>query len=154
MNKVKKVAVMGLPGVGKSTLVKLLSGQSLPQDYVPTVGLDFGNVQIGEYKISLWDLGGQEQFRFMYDTFLPGTNAILVVTDSTKDGVLKTKALVDQYKSSVDNFIIIANKQDLPGALSPSEVQSILGADTHGLVALDSDNKRVLFKILEKQFSS
>ncbi len=153
MNKVKKVAVMGLPGVGKSTLIKLLSGQSLPQDYIPTIGLDFGNAQIGDYKVSFWDFAGQEQFRFLYDTFLPGTSTILVVTDSTKEGVLKTKVLVDKYKSS-GSIVVIANKQDLPGALLPSEVQSILGADTHGLVALDSDNKRVLFKILEKQFSS
>ncbi|MHA1131888.1 MAG: ADP-ribosylation factor-like protein [Candidatus Helarchaeota archaeon] len=154
MNKIKKVAVMGLPNVGKSTLVKMLSGKRVPQDYVPTVAIDFGDTQIGDCKVCLWDLGGQEQFRFMYDSFLPGTNTILVVTDSTIHGVQQTKPLIDKYKNAVQNFIIIANKQDLPGALSPTEVESILGVETHGLVAVNPNNKQLLFKILEKHFSS
>ncbi|MFX1294687.1 MAG: ADP-ribosylation factor-like protein [Promethearchaeota archaeon] len=150
MNKLKKVAVIGLPGVGKSTLVKMLSGQNIPSDYIPTVALDFGNVQIGSFKISLWDLGGQDQFRFLYDSFLPGTHTILIVTDSTLAGVQKTKVLVDKYKNSVPNFVIIANKQDLPGALLPNEVKSILGAETYGLIAINPNNKQILYKILEQ----
>jgi small GTP-binding protein len=154
MSRVKKVSVIGLPNVGKSTLVKMLSGKVIPRDYVPTVAIDFGDTQIGDCKVCLWDLGGQDQFRFMYDSFLPGTSTILVVTDSTPLGVQKTKALVDKYKSSVQNFVVIANKQDVPGALPPSEVESILGAETHGLVAVNPENKQFLFKLLERHFSS
>ena len=90
---------MGLPGVGKSTLIKLLTGQQIPSDYVPTVALDFGDTQIGDYKVSLWDLGGQDQFRFMWDSFLPGTNTILLVTDSTRSGVERTKEIVQKYSN-------------------------------------------------------
>lgn len=146
---------MGLPGVGKSTLIKMLTGQNIPRDYVPTVALDFGNTQIGEYKVSLWDLGGQDQFRFMWDSFLPGTSTILLVTDSTRQGVQKTKELVNKYSHFNGNkLIVLANKQDLPGALSPSEVESELGAETHGVVAVDVNSKQNLFKLLENQFSS
>lgn len=146
---------MGLPGVGKSTLIKLLTGQNIPMDYVPTVALDFGNTEIGNHKVSLWDLGGQDQFRFMWDSFLPGTNTILVVTDSTREGVEKTKAMVQKYsKFNGSELLIIANKQDLPGALSPSEVESYLGAETHGLVAVDANSKQCLFKLLEQKFKS
>ena len=61
MTQVKKVSIMGLPGVGKTTLIKLLSNQYIPRDYVPTVGIDFGDTKIGDCKVSLWDLGGQDQ---------------------------------------------------------------------------------------------
>ena len=146
---------MGLPGVGKSTLIKMLTGQQIPRDYIPTVALDFGDALIGEYKVSLWDLGGQDQFRFMWDSFLPGTNTILLVTDSSIENVQKTRELVEKYSNfNGTKLLVIANKQDLPGALSPSEVESIVGATTHGLVAIDSVSKQALFKILEQQFSS
>ncbi len=155
MSNVKKVSVMGLPGVGKSTLIKMLTGQCIPRDYVPTVALDFGDARIGNYKVSLWDLGGQDQFRFMWDSFLPGTNTILVVTDSTKNGVEKTKEFVQKYSNrNGTKLLVIANKQDLPGALSPKEVESMLGAETHGIVAVDSNSKHHLFHLLERQFSS
>lgn len=155
MKNVKKVSVLGLPGVGKSTLIKMLTGQNIPCDYVPTVGLDFGNVQVGDSQISLWDLGGQDQFQFMWESFLPGSNTILVVTDSTRAGVQKTKEFVGKYSNfKGSKLIVIANKQDLPGALSPSEVESMVGAETHGLVAIDPNSKQALFKLLERQFSS
>ncbi|NVM53629.1 MAG: GTP-binding protein [Candidatus Helarchaeota archaeon] len=155
MPKVKKVSIMGLPGVGKSTLIKMLTGQNIPYDYVPTVALDFADAQIGEYKVSLWDLGGQDQFRFMWDSFLPGTNTILLVTDSSRDGVQQTRELVRKYSNlNGTKLLVIANKQDLPDSLSPSEVESITGVETHGLVAVDSNSRQTLFKILEHQFSS
>jgi len=155
MSKVKKVSIMGLPGVGKSTLIKMLTGQTIPNDYVPTVALDFADAHIGNYKVSLWDLGGQDQFRFMWDSFLPGTSTILLVTDSTMEGVQKTKSMVQKYSNfNGAQLLVIANKQDIPGALSPSEVESYLGAETHGLVAVDSQSKHYLFKLLEQKFSS
>jgi small GTP-binding protein len=155
MKNVKKVSIIGLPSVGKSTLIKMLTGQNIPCDYVPTVGLDFGNIQIGDAQISLWDLGGQDQFQWMWDNFLPGTSTILVVTDSTRVGVQKTKEFVNKYSNfKGSKLIVIANKQDLPGALSPSEVESIVGAETHGLIAIDPTSKQALFKLLERQCSS
>jgi small GTP-binding protein len=156
MKNVKKVSVLGLPGVGKSTLLKMLAGDKIPQDYVPTIGLDFGNIEIGANNtISLWDLGGQDQFRFMWDGLLRGTSVIIAVTDSTKAGALKTKEFVEKYsKFNGSKLIVLANKQDLPGALSPKEVESITGAETHGLVAIDPTSKQALFKLLERQLSS
>lgn len=160
MKNVKKVSVLGLPGVGKSTLLKMLAGDKIPQDYVPTIGLDFGNIEIGSnggynQTISLWDLGGQDQFRFMWDGLLRGTSVIIAVTDSTKAGALKTKEFVEKYsKSDGAKLIVLANKQDLPGALSPKEVEAITGAETHGLVAIDPTSKQALFKLLQRQLSS
>jgi small GTP-binding protein len=159
MKNVKKVSVLGLPGVGKSTLLKMLAGDKIPQDYVPTIGLDFGNIEIGNngdnQTISLWDLGGQDQFRFMWDGLLRGTSVIIAVTDSTKAGALKTKEFVKKYsKFNGAKLIVLANKQDLPGALSPKEVESITGAETHGLVAIDPTSKQTLFKLLQHQLSS
>ncbi|MHA1143260.1 MAG: ADP-ribosylation factor-like protein [Candidatus Helarchaeota archaeon] len=155
MPKVVKASIMGHPGVGKSTLMKLLKGASedeLKRPHDPTVGIDFGTIQVQpDVKVSVHDLGGQEQFRFLWDSFLPGTKVMCFITDSTPANVAQTKALVNKYKSYNNAHVIaIANKQDLPGAMPPEVIQSHLGVKTIGMVAINPKNKQTLFKELQK----
>ncbi|MHC1590627.1 MAG: ADP-ribosylation factor-like protein [Candidatus Helarchaeales archaeon] len=155
MPKVIKASIMGHPGVGKSTLMKLLKGaseQELKQPHSPTVGIDFATVEVqNDLKLSMHDLGGQEQFRFLWDSFIPGTKVLCFITDSTPSNVAQTKKLVEKYKSyNGAKVIAVANKQDLPEALSPEEIQARLGIKTVGMVAIDPSNRRVLFEELQK----
>ena len=155
MSKIIKAAIMGHPGVGKSTLVKLLEGassQQLKQDHQPTIGIDFGTVNVSpDVKLSLHDLGGQDQFRFLWDSFLPGTKLMCFITDSTRENVAQTKALINKYKGyNGAQVLAIANKQDLPDAIAPGEIQKELGVKTIGMVAIDSQKKQLLFNELQK----
>ena len=156
---VVKTALMGYPGVGKSTIIKLLSGKSeqeLQQPYDPTIGIDFGTVDLMEgLKVSLWDLGGQSHFRVLWDSFLQGTGLICLVTDSSPENVAKSKEIVDKYKKfNGAKLIALANKQDLPNSMSPKEIEKALGITTIGMVAIKSQTKRTLFKELQKAFTS
>ena len=156
MQKVRKVSIMGLPGVGKSTLVKMLTNQKIPRNYVPTVALGFGDAQIGEYKVSLWDLGGQDQFRFMWDSFLPVSNTILLVTDSTRAGVQKTKELVNKYSNfNGSKLMVIANKQDLPNTLSPELCEKFLSSEkriikTYDMIAIEPMYREKILAIIKE----
>ena len=156
MRKIVKTALIGYPGVGKSTLVKLLTGdKNLKTDYNPTIGLDFGTASLTDNcQLSLWDIAGQQQFEFLWDSFLRGSGLICIVTDSSADNVKKTKQILNKYKNLEGAKIIaIANKQDTEGALDPKEIEKYFGVKTIGIVAVDQKNKRQLFDQLTRHFS-
>ncbi len=150
---VNKVAFIGAPRVGKTTLLSLLTGENLPKEYEPTIGLDFGNIQLGHHEFSLWDLAGQGQFAFLWEMFLKGTKLIFAVTDSTRNNVLLTKEIINKTKKCCQRLICIANKQDLPGALKPEEIAEILNVETYGVIGIDPEYRTLLELILQQKIS-
>ena len=147
---VKKVAFIGAPRVGKTTLIKLLIGENLPKKYQPTIGLDFGRIQLGQNEFSLWDLAGQEQFAFLWEMFLKGTEIIFAVTDSTPKNVHLTKEIIEKTKNCGQKLICIANKQDLPGAMKPEKIEKQLNVETYGVTAIDPQYRAMLEIILQQ----
>ena len=91
-----KICFLGEGGVGKTTLVSLLQGKKLEKERNPTVGLEVDDSILNEKKCSIWDLGGQERFRFMWQDFLKGTGLAILVTDSTEENVQKTKEIYNR----------------------------------------------------------
>ncbi len=160
LTNVVKTALMGFPGVGKSTIIKNLTGKpenELTKAYDPTIGIDFGTIDLfnNQLKVSLWDLGGQSHFRKLWDSFLPGTGLICAVTDSSPENVKKTKEIVDKYKNyNGAKVIVIANKQDLPNSMSVEEIEKELGVKTIGMVAVDTAKRRTLFNELQNAFTT
>ncbi|MHA2392757.1 MAG: ADP-ribosylation factor-like protein, partial [Promethearchaeota archaeon] len=59
INKLVKITLIGSPAVGKTTIAKLLSENTLDRFYIPTHGLDLKSIKIDDYHLKLWDLGGQ-----------------------------------------------------------------------------------------------
>jgi len=80
-----KIALLGDGGVGKSTLLKAFTDQTLNSGYEMTLGIDFAikKIKVDSQKIilSLWDFGGQKQFWSIAETFLTGTMGIAYVYD-------------------------------------------------------------------------
>jgi small GTP-binding protein len=154
-----KVSVIGYGGVGKTTFLKLLRGEPPRKEYDPTVALEIESVLIGTYKVSTWDFAGQQRFHKLWELYLRGSNAVLLVTDSTLANVLDTKEILDWVLSHRDleiPILAIANKQDLPGALSPELVQRVLGVKTRGMVATELANRdkalSILTELLQPRF--
>lgn len=150
---VNKIAFIGAPMVGKTTLIKLLTGESMPKEYQPTIGLDFGKIVLGDHEFSLWDLAGQEQFVFLWEMFLKGTELIFAVTDSTPKNVRLTKEIIEKTKTCSQKLICIANKQDLPGAMKPEQIEKQLKVETYGVTALDPQYRAMLELILQQKIS-
>ncbi|MBS7287412.1 MAG: GTP-binding protein [Candidatus Freyarchaeota archaeon] len=149
--KYVKVVFLGLPSVGKTSIITLLSENRVVKSYDPTIGVDFGSLSIGECEISLWDFAGQERFRFLWDDFIRGAKVIFAVSDSTPKNVLQTRKIIDEIKQKTDAVIIgIANKQDLPGAMKPSQVEGILEVPTYGMVAIDPRRRVKMYSILRQ----
>ena len=93
------------------------------------------NVETVEYKnicFTVWDVGGQDKIRILWKHYYQNTDCLIFVVDSNdRERIgeaaeeLKKMLAEDELKDSV--VLIMANKQDLDGALSPADVTKELG---------------------------
>ncbi|NWS66743.1 ARL11 protein, partial [Crotophaga sulcirostris] len=122
-----RVVMLGLDLAGKSTLLyKLKSGQAV--ETCPTVGFNVESLQTPcRVSFTLWDVGGQGSLRASWPDYLEDTNALIFVLDSTDTARLPEAAAaleeVLSHPSMADvPVLLLANKQDVPGALAPAEL--------------------------------
>ncbi|MEX2683145.1 MAG: Rab family GTPase [Candidatus Sigynarchaeota archaeon] len=99
-----KVVVGGAGGVGKTTLLhRYLHGKFLPGSAM-TIGVEFHSKDIylnqlqKKIKLALWDLGGQQRFRFLQSGYSAGAKAGIVFFDMTRIDTM------DQVKDWVNMF--------------------------------------------------
>jgi ADP-ribosylation factor protein 1 len=93
------------------------------------------NVETVDYKnisFNVWDIGGQDKIRPLWRHYYDGTAGIIFVIDSADRDRLDTARIElfrllneDQLRDSV--LLVLANKQDLPGAMTVSEITDKLG---------------------------
>ncbi|MFX1287331.1 MAG: ADP-ribosylation factor-like protein [Promethearchaeota archaeon] len=152
----QKICFIGEGGVGKTSLLSLLQGRDVPYERIPTVGLEVEDSLLNGKNCSIWDLGGQKRFKFMWQDFLRGAGLAVIVCDSTEKNVEKTKEIYDRFERSLGTKIIaIANKQDLPGALTAQEIQKKLGGlKTYGMSAIRPELRQRMKEILEYEIAT
>lgn len=82
-----KVLIAGDASVGKTSLVHRYVEGVFIDTTTMTVGLDFRLTQVevenAFCQLQLWDIGGQERFRFMVDNYIPGAAGALLLFDIT-----------------------------------------------------------------------
>lgn len=152
----KKICFIGEQNVGKSSLLSLLQGREVQKERVPTVGLEVEDSVLNGKKCSIWDLGGQKRFKFMWQDFLKGAGLAVIVCDSTEKNVNQTKEIYNRFERTLGTKIIaIANKQDLPGRLSAQEIQKRLGGlKTYGMSAIRPELRERMKEILEYEIAT
>ncbi len=152
----KKICFIGNQNVGKSSLLSLLQGREVQKERIPTVGLEVEDSILNDKKCSIWDLGGQKRFKFMWQDFLKGAGLAVIVCDSTEKNVNQTKEIYNRFERTLGTKIIaIANKQDLPGRLSAQEVQKRLGGlKTYGMSAIRPELRERMKEILEYEIAT
>ncbi|MFX0058946.1 MAG: ADP-ribosylation factor-like protein [Candidatus Hodarchaeota archaeon] len=150
------MCLVGDTGVGKTSLLSLLQGRDVSKERIPTVGLEVEDSLLNGKKCSIWDFAGQRRFKFMWQDFLRGAGLAVLVCDSTEENVKRTKEIYDRFERSLGTKIIaIANKQDLPGALSAQEVQKRLGGlKTYGMSAIRTELRERMKEILEYEIAT
>ncbi|KAK9503205.1 hypothetical protein O3M35_011823 [Rhynocoris fuscipes] len=111
--------MLGLDSAGKTTaLYRLKFDQYL--NTVPTIGFNCEKVKgaLGRSKgvsFLVWDVGGQEKLRPLWKSYTRCTDGIVFVLDSVD---------VERMEEAK---MELANKQDLPGAKEPKELEKLLG---------------------------
>ncbi|MFX0003256.1 MAG: ADP-ribosylation factor-like protein [Candidatus Hodarchaeota archaeon] len=145
-----KISLVGFSGVGKTTITKLIRAEEIPVQHIPTITGDIATVKIGKLHFHLWDFAGQEQFSYLWNNFIKGSDAVILVTDSTLENVDKSKFFLELIKEQAPyaHTAIIGNKQDLKGALSPVQIENFLGLKAYSMIANDPSNRDKMIKIV------
>ncbi|MFW9941567.1 MAG: ADP-ribosylation factor-like protein, partial [Candidatus Thorarchaeota archaeon] len=145
-----KISLIGFSGVGKTTITKLIRAEEIPMQHIPTITGDIATVRIGKLHFHLWDFAGQEQFSYLWNNFIKGSDAALLITDSTLENVEKSKFFLELIKEQSPNAhtAVIGNKQDLKGAISPTEIERILGLKSYSMIAKDPENRDKMIQII------
>ncbi len=148
-----KIALVGEGGVGKTTTLHLLMGDTPPLQYVPTIALNLEtveNIRFGNYSLVLWDFAGQERFRNLWKFYFHGADVIFLVCDSSLRNVIISKDILKLIKRDAPKVPVfaLANKQDKPNAMRPEVVQKILGIPTYPMVAIDTSRRDEMLRIL------
>jgi ADP-ribosylation factor-like protein 1 len=128
-----RILILGLDGCGKTTILyRLQVGEIVTT--IPTIGFNVEQVTYKNLKFQVWDLGGQTSIRPYWRCYYSNTDAIIYVVDSAdKDriGISKQELVSMLEEEELKNaiLVILANKQDLPQALSTTDVYRALGLD-------------------------
>jgi small GTP-binding protein len=131
-----RLAIVGSPRSGKTTLVKRFTGTKIPVRYIPTIGVNQKKQKI-QYKNALvesvfWDLAGQELFRGASDFYVSQTEAVIILFDlsnkvSWRSSFLWAESIRRKRKGF--SVFVVGNKADM--VLDPEsrmiEVLEILG---------------------------
>jgi len=147
-----KIALVGFSGVGKTTITRLIKAEEIPMEHIPTMTGDVATVKIGKLHFFLWDFAGQEQFSFLWPKFIKGSDAVLLIMDSTLRNIDKSRFFLDLVSKEVPlaRVVGIANKQDIPNALTPKEISDMLKIPVKGMVAVDPNNREKMINIISE----
>ncbi|MFX0041831.1 MAG: ADP-ribosylation factor-like protein [Candidatus Hodarchaeota archaeon] len=145
-----KISLVGFSGVGKTTITRLIKAEEIPMQHIPTITGDIATIKIGKLHFHLWDFAGQEQFSYLWNNFIKGSDAVLLVTDSTLENVEKSKFFLELIKEQAPHAhtAVIGNKQDLDDAINPSQIEKVLGLKSYSMIAKDNGNRDKMIQII------
>ncbi|XP_074889283.1 ADP-ribosylation factor-like protein 14 [Buteo buteo] len=128
-SKVKQanILILGLDYAGKSTLLYKFKYNDVFLT-IPTIGFNVDMIETKkDFTLTFWDVGGQQKMRKVWCNFLENIDGLLYVVDSSdKQRLEESKKefeiiLKNEFIKSVP-VVVLANKQDLPGALNAEEI--------------------------------
>ena len=158
-----KILIAGDASVGKTTIVHRYVEGIFVDTATMTVGLDFQLAQIDMEdvvcQLQLWDIGGQERFRFMVDKYIPGAAGALLLFDITSMPSFVNIAKWVQILRTVNHklpIVLVGTKYDLEefsmvgdyyAELTKKRFQMIDYVKTSAKIGLNVEN---VFNILTK----
>ncbi|XP_064639172.1 uncharacterized protein LOC135494812 [Lineus longissimus] len=131
-----RILVLGLDASGKTTMLyRMKLGEVVTT--IPTIGFNVETVEYKDISFTVWDVGGRGKIRPLYRHYYPNTDAVIFMIDSNdRERFSEMKDEMEHFLAEDDlrntTFIAMANKQDLPDAMSPTEVAGLINKDRKG----------------------
>lgn len=137
-----RVLFLGLDASGRTTILyKLKLGEIVTT--IPTIGFNVETVEYKNTSFTIWDVGGCDKIRPLWRHYYQNTQAVIFCVDSndrermnsreghdpqrdfdSARGLLRMTLDEDELKDAV--VLVLANKQDLPNAMSVEEVAAAM----------------------------
>jgi uncharacterized protein len=116
-----KIVTFGSYHSGKTSFIKCINPDTLTteaknHDGSTTVALDLAIRDYKGYKLFVYGTPGQDRFDVAREVVSFGLHAGIVIVDSTRGMTDFEKRILSELRSKNIPNIILANKQDLPGA--------------------------------------
>ncbi|KAF8314605.1 GTP-binding protein [Cantharellus anzutake] len=128
--KEMRILFLGLDNAGKTTILKRLNGDDIGS-VSPTLGFEIKTFIHGKYTLNIWDVGGQRTLRPYWRNYFEQTDALVWVVDSSdrlrmQDCKEELHSLLQEDRLAGASLIVLANKQDLNGAMTDAEIKKAL----------------------------
>lgn len=125
-----RILVLGLDNAGKTTIIKRLNGEDI-DSVAPTLGFKITTFSYPPYTLNIWDVGGQRSLRSYWKNYFEATDGLVWVVDCADREKLETCTrelhdLLKEERLSGASLLILANKQDLAGALTSDQLKEAL----------------------------
>lgn len=130
-----QLVMLGLDQSGKTTVLYRLKFDQY-MNVFPTIGFNCEKIKATEGKakgitFTIWDIGGQDKTRPLWRSYTRSSDGIIFVVDSSdKERLEEVKIELLKLVRSPDNhglpILILANKQDMRGAVDPNELEKLI----------------------------
>mmetsp|Transcript_23347 Transcript_23347/g.30488 ORF Transcript_23347/g.30488 Transcript_23347/m.30488 type:complete len:183 (+) Transcript_23347:172-720(+) len=130
-----RILMVGLDAAGKTTILyKLKLGEVVTT--IPTIGFNVETVEYKNINFTVWDVGGQDKIRQLWRHYYDNTQGLVFVVDSNDRERINTARdqlhkMLNEHSLQDSVLLVFANKQDLPGSMTASEITDKL--DLHNL---------------------
>lgn len=132
-DRVFKLITGGNGGIGKTAMLHKYVYGEFNKNTTVTISLDFfiKNVSYSStnFTLQMWDLGGEERFRFLHEKFIKGAHVGLLLFDLTRIVSLENIPYWARMFRSQDNalpLVLVGTKHDLIEIKRYPEVQESL----------------------------
>ncbi|ERN00487.1 hypothetical protein AMTRI_Chr05g56710 [Amborella trichopoda] len=131
--KEMRILMVGLDNSGKTTIVMRINGEDT-SSISPTLGFNIKTIEYDRYVLNIWDVGGQKTIRSYWRNYFEQTDGLVWVVDSSDfrrldDCRLELHNLLKEERLSGASLLILANKQDIHGALELKDIAKVLNLD-------------------------
>ncbi|CAF1132448.1 unnamed protein product [Rotaria sordida] len=126
-----RVLMFGLDAAGKTTALYVMKlGEVVTT--IPTIGFNVETVEFRNIKMTAWDVGGRDKIRPLWRHYYQNTAAIVYVIDSNdreriNEACEELHRMANEDELRTRPILVLANKQDLPNAMSVDELRDKLG---------------------------
>ncbi|MFX0040089.1 MAG: Rab family GTPase [Promethearchaeota archaeon] len=157
-NYIFKILIAGNASVGKTSLLRRYVDGFFDESTIMTIGVDFFTKELNfdntRCLIQLWDLGGQERFRYLLENFVMGARGALLLIDLTRmpqiNDILEWVNIARLHDISLP-ILLVGTKLDLEDLIAVDDESALHLKNTFNMIDYIKTSAKTGYNI-EKAF--